>query len=266
MNQKPIGIFDSGIGGLTVFKALKENLPQEEILYLGDTAHLPYGSKTRKTIERLSFRAINFLLSRGAKMVVIACNTVSSLSLDWLKKKFPAVPLVNVLEPGVKKAIICTKNKKVGIIGTEATVKSKSYPRLINKISPEIRVFSRSSPLLVSLVEEGWIKNKCTYKIASFYLKPLLKREIDTLILGCTHYPLLKGLFKKIVGEKVTLVDSAQEVAKEAKRILKEKRITSRNPRGSSYFFVTDNPQRFKRVGRIFLREEINHVEEIDLD
>ena len=218
-SQDPIGVFDSGLGGLTVVKELIHHLPNERIVYFGDTARVPYGTKSGETIIRYSREIVRALLKHKVKMVVVACNTASSLALDVLKKEFD-LPILGVIEPGAKKAMEVTRNKRVGIIATSSTVKSGKYAKKIVQLDKDIVVTSQSCPLFVPLVEEGWFDHAVTYQVAQQYLEDMKKKKIDTLILGCTHYPLLKGVLHNVMGPKVQLVDSAQEVALQVKELL----------------------------------------------
>ncbi len=264
-SNKAIGIFDSGIGGLTVFKALEEALPDEHLVYLGDTARVPYGNKSRETITKYSIENSHFLVQTGVKAIVVACNTASALALDELQKKF-SIPMIGVIEPGVKAALAATQSGEVGIVGTESTISSAAYTKAIQKINPDIRTWGVACPLFVPLVEEGWIENEVTELVVQKYLSPFFKTPIDSLILGCTHYPLLKKVISKIIGEKVKLVDSAAETAQAVKRLLKDKKMERTDPADRSItFFVTDSPQRFKEVGKIFLNHSLDGVTSISL-
>jgi glutamate racemase len=199
MKNKPIGIFDSGVGGLTVVKQIFRRLPNEEIVYLGDTARVPYGTKSPETIKRFAVENADFLMKFKVKLIVVACNTVSSTSMDILREKF-SIPIVGVIKPGAEKAVQITRNNKVGIIGTYTTVKSKAYEKEIRHFSRDVETVSKACPLFVPLVEEGWLKEEITFSIVKKYLKPLMAKKIDTLILGCTHYPLLKSVISKVIG------------------------------------------------------------------
>ena len=265
MRDRGIGVFDSGVGGLTVVREIMRLLPEERIVYLGDTARLPYGSKSPKVVDKFSSQALRFLLKQDLKLIVIACNTVSALSLRKLRKSSP-LPLIGVLESGAKRGIEVTRNGIIGVIGTKATIRSRAYPKLIRSLDPKVKVISRSCPLLVPLVEEGWSKSKITYQVASIYLKPLLRQNIDTLILGCTHYPLLKGIFQDIVGEKVVLVDSAQEVAKKVKELLRRRNIRKRGGSPEHTFYISDISRRFVHMGRQILGRELNNLREVNLE
>lgn len=263
MNEKdrPIGVFDSGIGGLTVLREIVKEMPSEDTIYLGDTARVPYGIRSPETVIRYSLENTKFLFSKDIKFLVVACNTASSVSLDRIKSVVP-IPVIGVIEPGAKAAIKATNNKKIGIIATEATVRSDSYTRLIKAIDNDVAVFGLPCSLFVPLVEEGWTDGEIACLIAEKYLEEIRNRGIDTLILGCTHYPLLKTVIAKVMGSRVKLIDSAVEVAWEVKTILDNSNLSSkkkRKPRRE--FYVTDSPLRFKKVGERFLENNIEHIE-----
>jgi glutamate racemase len=258
MKNKPIGIFDSGVGGLTVVKQIFRRLPNEEIVYLGDTARVPYGTKSPETIKRFAVENADFLMKFKVKLIVVACNTVSSTSMDILREKF-SIPIVGVIKPGAEKAVQITRNNKVGIIGTYTTVKSKAYEKEIRHFSRDVETASKACPLFVPLVEEGWLKEEITFSIVKKYLKPLMAKKIDTLILGCTHYPLLKSVISKVIGKEVKIIDSASSVADEVHNILMSfgaLREGARKPRHR--FFATDAVEHFVRVGEKFLGAKIN--------
>lgn len=262
---KPIGIFDSGIGGLTVLKEIVKRLPEEDIIYLGDTARVPYGIRSPETVLRYSFENTRFLFSKDIKLLVIACNTSSAVSLEEIRKSVP-IPVIGVILPGALTAVKTTKNKKIGVIGTEATIKSNSYTKAIKDIDSDIEVYSLPCPLLVPLVEEGWTEGKIVKLIVKRYLKDLKKNKIDTLVLGCTHYPLLKGVIREVMGEKVSLVDSAIETSIEVERVLKDRgllRKTNKIP--LRQFYVTDSPERFITVGERFLGKKIQEIQKVSL-
>lgn len=266
MNKKnrPIGVFDSGIGGLTVLKEIIKEIPDEDTIYLGDTARVPYGIRSPETVTRYSLENTLFLSSKNIKLLVVACNTASSISLDSIKKI--TAPVVGVIEPGAKAAVRATRNKRIGVIGTEATVKSSSYAKSINEIDNNIEVCHLACPLFVPIVEEGLIEGEIAIMIAEKYLNNIKAKGIDTLVLGCTHYPLLKGIISRVMGEDVTLIDSSVEVAKEIKEILKasdSKREQQGNPQRE--FYVTDSPERFVKVGERFLEKKIEHIEKISV-
>lgn len=264
--DRPIGIFDSGIGGLTVAREIFERLPFENIVYFGDTAHLPYGSKSARTVTKFSLANTRFLLSKRIKLLVVACNTASALSLSAIKREFP-IPVDGVILPGVEKALAITRNGCIGVIGTESTIRSEVYQREIKARDKEVNVIAKACPLFVPLVEEGWHRERVTVEIVKRYLEPLKKEGIDTLILGCTHYPLLKPLFADILGDRISLIDSAEEVARKVSCVLKENRI-ERKKRESGYrhYFVSDLHERFVRVGEMFLGERMQNVKQVDLE
>ena len=249
----PIGVFDSGLGGLTVLKELLKTLPNEQIIYLGDTARVPYGNKSHETVTRYSFENTRFLLRRGIKLLIIACNTASAYSMGAVKDAF-TVPSLGVIQPGARAAVQNTRSRKVGIIGTSGTILSKAYPKAIHDLASEIMTYEKACPLFVPLVEEGWIDNEVTEMVARTYLGDLTGKDIDTLILGCTHYPLLKGVISKLMGSDVKLVDSAEETAKEAKNLLKDMNLLAPdNTKGGYQIFVTDLPKQFSDVAALFL-------------
>jgi len=260
-NSRAVGIFDSGIGGLTVMKAIIEELPDENIIYLGDTARVPYGTRSSETVKRYSFENTEFLISRDIKVLVVACNTSSAVSLEILRQRFP-IPIIGVVEPGAKAAIRETKTKKIGVIGTEATIKSNSYVKAIHSIDSSVQVIGKACPLFVPLVEEGWHDGDVVYLVAEKYLSDFKNSGVDVLILGCTHYPVLKDVIQDIVP--VTLIDSAIETARELKRVLKENNLlnnSNSNPRRE--FFVTDYPEKFVEVGERFLGQPIENIVKI---
>ena len=258
-----IGLFDSGIGGLTVLQKLIEMLPTENTVYLGDTARAPYGTKSVETVVRYSFENTEFLIEKGVKLVVVACNTSTALALEALREKLN-VPLIGVIEPGVRKALLISKNKKIGVIGTEATIQSGAYTKVLKNHGGNIEVYSRACPLFVPLVEEGWTDNGVASMTVETYLGSLKKSGIDTLILGCTHYPLLKTAIRNFMGSAVQLVDSAQEIAKEVGAVLKRQSLARRDGKGNHSFFVTDAPDRFIKVGGRFLGEKVESAVRIE--
>ena len=261
--QKAIGIFDSGIGGLTVLKEIIAKLPQENTIYLGDTARVPYGIRSPETVTRYSFENTRFLLSQEIKMLVVACNTASAVSLDAVKKEFP-LPIIGVLEPGARAAAAATKTRKIGVIGTEATINSGAYEKAIRKLGAEIEVFSLPCPLFVPLVEEGWTENDVAELVAMKYLAALKDKRIDTLVLGCTHYPLLKGVITRVMGSEVTLIDSATETAREVADVLgKLKWKKEGQEKAMRKYFVTDTPTRFVKIGKLFLEDSLLTAEQV---
>jgi len=259
--NNPIGVFDSGLGGLTVVKELMRQLPLEDIVYYGDTARVPYGTKSRKSIISFSKENTKILLKHKVKMIIVACNSSSSYALDSLKKEF-RVPIIGVIGAGAKKASVLTKNNKVGVIATTATIASGQYVKTIKDYKKSIKVFSKACPLFVPLVEEGWFNKPVTLEVARNYLEVLKKSGIDALILGCTHYPLLKNTIQKVMGKKVVLIDSAKEVAREVKQLLNEKNCRRTLKRKARYkFLISDRPQEFKRIAKTFLGTEMKRSE-----
>ena len=262
--RQPIGVFDSGIGGLTVVKALTEDLPSESIIYFGDTARVPYGTKSKTTIVRFSLENVEFLLRFDVKCIVIACNTSSSWALPTLRKYFK-VPIIGVIRPGAVAAVRATRTKRIGVIGTTATINSRAYEMAIHRIDPGIKVFSQSCPLFVPLVEEGWLNGEISHGVAAKYLKPLKRQRIDTLIMGCTHYPLLAKTIQDVLGSQVTLVDSAKQTAAEVRGVLLAMDTLAHGQRKPRYrFFVTDEPHHFNCIGHRFLGHVIGSVERVN--
>ncbi len=265
-SNSPIGIFDSGIGGLTVLKEIISELPREHTIYLGDTARVPYGIRSPETVTRYSFENTRFLSARQIKILVIACNTASSISLDAIREHFP-VSVVGVIEPGARAAAAATQNKKVGVIGTEATIRSNSYTRAIHSLDSSIAVFSTPCPLFVPIVEEGWTDDPITEMIAERYLSSLREKGIDTLVLGCTHYPLLKPVLSKVMGNSVRLIDSAIETARQIHDILASLSLLNSTSGAVRHeFYVTDSPEKFLSVGERFLGKKIEHIAATKLD
>jgi glutamate racemase len=256
--NRPIGIFDSGVGGLTVAKSIRRELPEEDIIYFGDTARVPYGNKSRATIIRFTSEIMAFMTKKKVKTVVVACNTASSLSLPFLKKTYN-IPIIGVINPGVKEAVRISRNKRIGVIGTRSTVASGAYDRELAKIGRSYRLFSKCCPLFVPLVENRFINNRITYEVAQRYLKEIKAKGIDTLILGCTHYPILRAVIKKVMGN-VRLVDSSSAAAKEVKETFSKKKLeTCRRGRpGRMKCFVSDDAESFRKIAGIFLNERIS--------
>lgn len=261
--ESAIGVFDSGIGGLTVLHQIIEALPRENTVYLGDTARAPYGTKSVETVLRYSFENCQFLVEKGVKLIVVACNTSTAIALERLKGSL-CVPVIGVIEPGVRRALASTKNRRVGVIGTEATIQSGAYTRALKAADPGIEVYSRACPLFVPLVEEGWTDNEVVEMTVRAYLGSLKQSGIDTLILGCTHYPLLKKAIRKYLGSRVRLVDSAEETAKEVGVVLKKSRRAKNAGRATHGFFVTDAPERFIKVGQRFLGDKVESAVRIE--
>ncbi len=264
--RKAIGVFDSGIGGLTVVHELMMRLPNEDIVYLGDTARLPYGTKSPETVLRFLRENLAFLKRKNVKMIVVACNTASSVALPKLLEE-EDLPLVGVLLPGARAAARATRTKRVAVIGTTATIRSGAYEDALWELEPAIKLWSRACPLFVPLVEEGWHEDEITVLTAKRYLDPMADFDADTLVLGCTHYPVIKDVISRVVGEKVVLVDSAHETAAEVERVLAKRALRSVVDRpGRIAVYVTDIPYLFKEVGERFLRRPMERVERIDLE
>jgi len=264
MNNKGIGVFDSGLGGLTVVKELMKTMPDEKIVYLGDTARTPYGTKTKGTIIRFSVENTGFLLKKNVKIVVVACNTASALALNEIKQKF-GVNIIGVIDAGARAAVAATENKRIGVIGTKATIGSGIYEKTIRKYNPDIKVFSNPAPLLVPLVEEGWLDREETAGILKYYLEPFKGKKIDTLVLGCTHYPLLKPLIQKIMPG-ISIIDSAKETAAVVSNLLIMKnQVSKKGNCKTSAFYVTDTPATFNKVGKMFLKGRMIKAKKISL-
>ena len=266
MAWKSIGIFDSGVGGLTVLKEVVKALPQEDIIYLGDTARVPYGTKSPETVTRYSLQVTSFLVERDIKLLVVACNTASAVSLDALKGHV-TIPIIGVIEPGARRAVSVTRTGKVGIIGTSATIQSSAYAKAIKRMNRDIEVVTRACPLFVPLAEEGWVDNDVARLTAGIYLRGLKEEGVDTLVLGCTHYPLLKGIIAETMGDGVQLVDSAEETARTVAETLRdEDMLRPSSEKGNHHYFVTDVPAGFIRVGNRFLGGSLGDVYQIKLE
>ncbi len=260
----PIGIFDSGVGGLTVFRQISLRLPRESMLYLGDTARVPYGTKSPETVIRYARACANLLLDRGVKIVVAACNTASACAVPALREALQ-VPVIGVIEPGARAAAARTRNRRIGVIGTAATVASGAYPRAIAGLNPDAHVQCLACPLFVPLAEEGWTEGEVPALTARRYLAPLRHQDIDTLVLGCTHYPLLKNVIGEAVGKNVTLVDSAEETAAAVAEVLERADLRAHGAAEPRHgFLVSDGPESFARTGQRFLGMPLNSVEWID--
>jgi len=264
-NSQPIAVFDSGLGGLTVVKALQEILPNESILYFGDSARVPYGNKSQTLIQEYSREITDFLINKKAKMIVVACNTASALALESLTSEFD-IPLLGVIEPGAEAALKATVHGSVGIIGTMATIRSGAYEKKLRSLAPDLKIYSKACPLFVPLAEEGWLTGKVPQLVAQTYLQEMNAQQIDTIILGCTHYPLLKSVIEKAVNRGTTLVDSAHSTAlKTAEQLEKTGILNKSSKPGSLTCFVTDLPVRFKFLARRFLGTPVNHVSTVHL-
>ena len=261
MDARPIGIFDSGLGGLTVVRELRQRLPSESIVYFGDMARLPYGTKSRAQIQRFSIENTHFLIQRGIKALVVACNSSSSAAFPLLKRRF-RLPMVSVVEPAVEEALERTRNRKVGIIGTAATVESRVYEKALRRKNSGIKVYGQSCPLFVPLVEEGWLEGGVTERVVEKYLRPLVRKGIDTLILGCTHYPLLVERIREVVSKRVELVDSAGPTVERLTSLLESKGLLYAGERRPRFqIFTSDLPRNFVRVGERFLGKKLPSIQ-----
>ena len=264
-DSRPIGVFDSGLGGLTVANAIKEKLPNENIVYLGDTARVPYGNKSTFLVTGYATQITNFLLGENAKLIVVACNTASALSLPVLQSEFQ-VPILGVVIPGSQAAVHATRNKHVGVIGTIATINSNAYNQALRKIETSIQITAQACPLFVPLVEEGWLNGPVPSEITASYLKSINVANVDTLILGCTHYPLLKPIIQDIVNDNTVLIDSAETVAEEVATILLEKKMSvNSSNKGLLKCFVTDSPIQFESIAERFLGYSLNNVQTVPI-
>jgi glutamate racemase len=270
-DDRPIGVFDSGMGGLTVLRALLARLPNEHFVYLGDTARLPYGTKSPETVQAYALQATRLLVSEGVKMVVIACNTASAVALGPLARALSPVPVIGVIEPGARAGVAATRNNHIAVIATEGTVKGAAYARAIGALNGDIRVVQQPCQLFVALAEEGWTDSPATHAAAEHYLGPLFcgPSAPDTLVLGCTHFPVLADTIRKIIGSNVALVDSAETTALAVADALASGSLgsTSKANGGTARIFATDSPERFARVGAVFLGRPIDAeaVELVDL-
>lgn len=248
--QKPIGVFDSGVGGLTVFKEIRKTFTADDIVYFGDTARVPYGPKSKNTVIEYSIQNARFLIQQGVKVIVIACNTSSAVALKPLQDIIN-VPVIGVIEAGAETAIKTTKNGKIGVIGTDGTINSHAYFDAIKKINSDVEIFEKPCPLFVSLAEEGWHDHSVTKTVAEIYLADIIKQNIDTLVLGCTHYPILKNIIQDVCGNEISLVDSAQAIQEPLKNLLGL--ASSQNDSGKDSFFVSDNEEKFSNIAKNIL-------------
>jgi glutamate racemase len=265
VNTAPLGVFDSGIGGLTVARAVFEQLPHESVIYFGDTARVPYGPKSPDTVRRYASEILAYLLGRDVKSLVVACNTITAHALEYLEERSP-VPLVGVIEPGARAAVQATGSGNIGVIGTAGTIASGAYERAIKRLRPDANVCARACPLFVPLVEEGWFDHPATELIAREYLEPLERAGVDVLVLGCTHYPLLKPLLGRVLGPGVRLVDSAEETARVVAQDLAQRKLAAdAHQRPTHRFVVSDDEPHFRKVGARFLGEKLQHVEVVPL-
>jgi glutamate racemase len=263
MNSAPLGVFDSGIGGLTVARALFERLPRESVIYFGDTARVPYGPKSPDTVRRYSLEILAYLLKRGVKAVVVACNTSTAHALGALQQQSP-VPVVGVIEPGARAAVAATRSGTIGVIGTAGTIASGAYERAIKALRADARVHSQACPLFVPLVEEGWFEHPAAELIAREYLEPLKRANVDVLVLGCTHYPLLRPLLRRVAPPQVEIVDSAESTAASVAEIMGKGR--GQDAPGELRCYATDSVEKFRRLGSKFLGSPIEHIELVDIE
>ena len=264
----PVGVFDSGVGGLTVAREIMRNLPSEKIVYFGDTARVPYGSKSKETVIRYSRQIIRFLQEQQVKAIVVACNTASAFALDTVRNEFD-IPIIGVIESGAKVAAARTRNKRVGIIGTVGTVGSGIHAQYLKKLDPEITCFGKACPLFVPLVEEGWLHDPVTVEVASRYLKELQDKDVDTLILGCTHYPLIRSTIRQVMGEEVCLVNPAYETALELGKLLEEQGLSSTGTEQKEFpyrFYVSDLADEFKEFANSILPYDVEMTKKIDIE
>jgi glutamate racemase len=259
--RRPIGVFDSGVGGLTIVHAIRQLLPRESIVYFGDMARLPYGTKSKEQILSFSIQNTLFLIKHKVKAVVVACNSSSSAAYTFLKRHFN-LPIIDVIEPAAQSAVEVSKTGKIGVIATAATIESRAYEKALLHLNGRVRLSTASCPLFVPLVEEGWLLGKTTEEVIRIYLQPLLRRKIDTLILGCTHYPLLRRSLEKVIPNSVQIVDSVVPTVQKLASILEKKGLRYPSPRkGDLRIYVSDKPRNFVTVGEKFLREKLHHVE-----
>ena len=265
MDNRKIGVFDSGLGGLTVVREMQKLMPEESVVYFGDIARLPYGSKSKETITEFSHQIMRFLLKHDVKAVIIACGTASANALEDLQKTYD-LPITGVVEPGAREAARTTKNGRIGITGTEATIRSGAYDRLLAGLDPQIEVYSKACPLFVPLVEEGWFKDDITRSVVQRYLAELKTQQVDTLVLGCTHYPLLKRLIGEEIGEEVILVNPSSSVVKEMKEYLLRHNMQSDAEQGEYEFYVSDSTEKFRQFGQQVLEIENLTVKRINIE
>lgn len=268
-SNAPIGVFDSGVGGLTVAREIMRQLPDERMIYFGDTARLPYGTKSKDTIIRYSRQIVRFLISKGVKIVVIACNTATAQALETLEQEFD-IPIIGVIDAAARVAAEETVNQRIGVVATSGTIESGMYPKAVKSYNPKAKVYGKACPLLVSLAEEGWLNDSITEEVIQRYLKDLQFKSVDTLILGCTHYPLLRSLFKKVAGDGVTLVNPAYETAMEVQKQLEGNGLLCDEEvaeAGEKYeFYVSDAAERFCDFANSILPYDIERVQQLNVD
>ena len=264
----PVGVFDSGVGGLTVVREIIRQLPDENIVYFGDTARVPYGSKSQKTVIRFSEQIIRFLKTKQVKAIVIACNTASALALDIVREEFD-VPILGVVAPGARAAVKATRNRKIGVVGTDATVRSGVYTKVIQGIDPQIRVIEKACPLFVPLVEEGFKEHEVTREIIEYYLESLRATDIDAMILGCTHYPLLRSRIREYMGKEIQIVNPAYETAIDLKTLLEDQDMANKgsDPAGSRYeFYVSDTADKFRQFANTVMPFHVPETNVVNIE
>ena len=261
----PIGIFDSGVGGLTVFRAIEKRLPNESLIYLGDTARVPYGTRSLATVERYALEDAAFIYSKKVKAIVIACNTISAFAANRLRQEF-AVPVIGVIRPGARRAVEMTRNGYIGVIATEGTILSGAYERAMLSLRSGLEIISRACPLFVPLAEEGWTDHPVTRQVAEEYLTEMRSTRVDTLVLGCTHYPILRPVIEDVMGHQVAFIDSGEAVADQVAIVLEEQGLlrAADEPR-TEEFYVTDSAARFRRVAELFLGRPLENIESVEL-
>lgn len=265
VSRAPIGVFDSGVGGLTVVKEIMNQIPGESIIYFGDTARVPYGSKSKATITGYTRQIVKFLQSKNVKAIVIACNTASAFALETVSAEID-IPMIGVIKPGAAMAARTTKNGHIGVIGTEGTIQSRIYNNFLSATNPQVRVFGKACPLFVPLVEEGWIDDPVTLEVVSRYISELLPFDIDTLVMGCTHYPLLRNTIQKVVGDKVKLVNPALETAKSLKDLLSNQGILNESGQTEHHFYVSDGAEKFRQFANSILPCEVVETKDVDIE
>jgi glutamate racemase len=264
-SEAPIGIFDSGVGGLTVFRAIERRLPTESLIYLGDTARIPYGTRSRETVERYALEDAAFILAKNVKAIVIACNTASAIAADLLASRCP-VPVLGVIQPGARLAVERTRSGYIGVIATEGTVASRAYEQAMIRARDGLEIISRACPLFVPLAEEGWVNHQVTYQVAEEYLAEMKATRVDTLVLGCTHYPILRPVIEAVMGDRVAYIDSGEAVAEEVARLLQGQGLARKGTQArTEEFYVTDSAARFRRVAELFLGRPLESLNTIEL-
>ena len=266
MNDRSIGVFDSGLGGLTVLKEMMDMLPNENIIYFGDTARVPYGPRTEEEVRKFTFQAINFFISKNVKAVVIACNTATARALDEAQKRYD-IPIIGVIEAGAKTAIKHTKNKTIGVIGTEGTIDSRAYNVELNRLDSDVKVVSKACPLFVPIVEDGWANTMISYYTVNKYLDELKTSSIDTLVLGCTHYPHLQKEIGEVMGEDVILINPAKETVMTLRNLLEEKKMNRiAENKGKCKYYSSNSPSRFAKVASEIMKQTIDDMNEVEIE